>query len=114
MRVNSVNNCYAPNFNGSFFKGSAFNRLEKSLTGSDKDTFEHIITSIEKTKDDHSWWYDVSSIRKGSLKIAVIGQLKKDGTPKRPGYFLDEEKNSLELFKKLAIWYKKNVEGYEG
>ena len=31
-----------------------------------------------------------------------------------PGYFLDEAKNSLELFERLETWYKNNVEGYKG
>ena len=115
MKINTVQNCnFTPNYKGSFFKDNAFKEFERSLTGADKDTFEHIIKSIENTKDNHNWWFDVSSLHHGSLKIAVIGQLKADGTPKKPGYFLDEKKNSLELFKKLAVWYKKNVEGYKG
>ena len=115
MKILAVQNCdYKLNYKGSFFKEGAFRELEKSLKGTDKDTFEHIITSIESTKDGHSWWFDTPSIRNGSLKLAVIGQLNKDGTPKKPGYFLDEKKNALELFKKLATWYKNNVEGYQG
>ena len=115
MRVSSIqSNCDVPNYKGSFFKEGAFEKLENSLTGSDRDTFESIIKNIEEANDDHSWWFDTQSIRNGRLKLAVIGQFKKDGTPIKPGYFLDEAKNSLELFKKLSTWYKNNVEGYKG
>lgn len=115
MRVSSIqSNCSVPSYKGSFFKEGAFERLENSLTGSDKDTFESIIKNIEDTNDDHSWWFDTQSIRNGRLKLAIIGQFKKDGTPIKPGCFLDEAKNSLELFKKLSTWYKNNVEGYKG
>ena len=115
MKIDSVQNyCCVPNFKGRFFKEGAFRQLENSLTGSDKDTFNRIVKNIEETSDEHSWWFDTSSIRNGRMKIAVIGQLNKDGTPRRPGYFLDEAKNSLELFKRLEIWYKNNVEGYKG
>ena len=104
MRVSSIqSDNFALNYKGSFLKDGAFKRFESSLAGSDKDTFEHIITSIENAMDNHSWWFDTTSIRSGRMKLAVIGQLKEDGTPKKPGYFLDEEKNSLELFKKLAL-----------
>lgn len=115
MKISPAKNCdYAPNFKGSFVKEGAFKNLEKSLTGTEKDTFNKIIKSIEDTKDDHQWWFDISSLRNGRLKVAIIGQLKKDGTPKKPGYFIDEAKNSLDLFKKLSTWYKNNVEGYKG
>ena len=115
MRVDSVQNyCCAPNHKGSFFKQGAFKELERSLTGSDKDAFERIITSIENTPDNNSWWFDTPSIRNGKMKLAIIGKLNKDGTPQKPGYFLDEKKNSLELFKKLEQWYKNNVKGYKG
>ena len=115
MRVNPIqNHCCALSYEGSFFKEGAFERLENSLTGSDKDTFESIIKNIENTNDDHRWWFDTQSIRNGRLKLAIIGQFKKDGTPIKPGCFLDEAKNSLELFKNLSTWYKNNVEGYKG
>ena len=115
MKINAVQNySYAPNYKGSFFKEGAFKELENSLTGSEKETFNKIIISIENTKDNHNWWFDTPSIRNGRLKLAVIGKLNEDGTPQKPGYFLDEAKNSLELFQKLAAWYKKNVEGYKG
>jgi len=115
MKINAVQNYnYSPNYKGSFYKENAFKKLEQSLTGPDKDTFNKIITSIENTKDNHRWWFDTPTIRNGSMKLAVIGQLNEDGTPKRPGYFLDEAKNSLKLFQQLATWYKNNVEGYQG
>ena len=114
MKICSAQNCdFTPNYKGSFFKERAFNELEQSLSGIEKDTFEKIIRNIEKTKDDHHWWFDITSIRNGKTKVAVIGKLNKDGTPKRPGYFLDEAKNALELFKKLSNWYKNNVKGYK-
>ena len=115
MKINPAQNyAQTPNYKGSFFKEHAFKELEKSLNSTEKDTFNKIIKSIEDTKDDHNWWFDISSLHNGSLKIAVIGQLNKDGTPKKPGYFLDEAKNALDLFKKLSTWYKNNVEGYKG
>ena len=113
MKIYAVKNCdYKPNYKGSFFKEGAFKELERTLTGSENDAFKRIIKSIENTKDDHSWWFDTPSIHNGTMKLAVIGQLNKDGTPKKPGCFLDKAENSLDLFKKLAMWYKKNVNGY--
>lgn len=114
MKIYAVKNCdYTPNYKGSFFKEGAFRELEQKLTGPEKDVFERIIKSIESTKDDHNWWFDTPSIHNGTMKLAVIGQLNKDGTPKKPGCFLDKAENSLELFKKLATWYKKNINGYK-
>ena len=93
MKIYSVNNySYMPNYKGSFFKEGAFKELEKNLKGKDKDTFEKIITNIENTKDNHKWWFDTPSIRNGRLKLAVIGKFNEDGTPQKPGYFLDEKK----------------------
>lgn len=105
---------YAPNYRGSFVTGGAFRELKQSLNSTEKDIFETIIKNIENTKDDNWWWFDFQKIHNGTMKLAIIGKMKKDGSPQKPGYFLDEAKNSLELFKKLATWYKKNIEGYKG
>lgn len=114
MKIFAVQNCdYKPSYKGKFFKEDSFRELEKTLTGSDKDTFEHIITSIEKAKDDNQWWFDIKKIHNGSIKIATMGLLKKDGTPRKPGLFLVEAKDSLDIFKNLSRWYKNNVEGYK-
>ena len=102
-----------PKFKGAFYKKGAFQELENSLKGTEKDTFEAIIRNIENAKDEYMWWFDITRISNGGKKIAVIGKLNKDGTPKKPGYFLDEAKNALNLFKYLSKWYEKNVEGYK-
>ena len=75
---------------------------------------KNYIVYTDNTKDDNWWWFDYQKIRRGAMKLAIIGKMNKDGTPRHPGYFLDEAKNSLELFKRLGIWYKNNVEGYKG
>lgn len=111
---NAQNYNYTPNYKGSFYKQHAFKELENSLTGSDKDIFEHIITNIENAKDDNHWWFDIKSIHNGAVRIATMGLLKKDGTPRKPGLFLVEAENSLDIFKNLAKWYKNNIESYKG
>lgn len=114
MKISSVQNySYTPNYKGSFNKDYAFREFHKSLVGTEKDTFETIIKNIENTKDDNWWWFDFKKIHGGAIKLAIIGKLNPDGTPRYPGYFLDDEKNALKLFKKLAEWYKNNVEGYK-
>lgn len=115
MKIFAVQNCnYTPNYKGSFFKQAAFKELEKSLTGSDKDTFNHIVTSIEDAKDDNRWWFDIKKIRNGAVRVATMGLLEKDGTPRKPGLFLVEAEKSIMIFKNLSRWYKNNVEGYKG
>lgn len=115
MKINSVQSSdFMLSHKGGFLKDNAFKRFEKSLNESEKDKFEKIIVSIENAADENKWWFDTTSFHNGKLKVAVIGRLNKDGTPKRPGYFLDEEKNALDLFKKLSNWYKNNIKGYKG
>ena len=115
MQINAVQNySFAPNYKGSFSKEGAFKEFEKSLQGTDKDLFEHIITSIENTKDDYHWWFDFKKIRNGVTKIATMGLIEKDGTPRTPGLFLVEAEKSMEIFKNLSRWYKNNIEGYKG
>ena len=114
MKIDSVQYCcYAPAYKGSFCKGGSFKELERSLMGSDKDTFEHIISSIENAKDDNNWWFDTKTIHNGAVKIATMGLIERDGTPRRPGLFLVEAEKSLAIFKNLARWYKNNIEGYK-
>ena len=114
MRVSAVHehNC-ALNYRGSFFKEASFRELQNSLKGTEKDTFEHIVASIENAKDDYSWWFNTKTINNGTVKIATMGLLEKDGTPRKPGLFLVEAKDSLDIFKNLSRWYKNNVEGYK-
>ena len=115
MKIDSVQyRCYVPAVRGSFCKGSSFRELERSLTGSDKDTFEYIIASIENAKDDNNWWFETKTIHNGAVKIATMGLVEKDGTPRLPGLFLVEAEKSMEIFKNLSRWYKNNVEGYKG
>ena len=114
MKVSSIQNYDMPNCKGSFNRDYAFREFEKSLSGKDKDTFETIIKNIEESKDNNWWWFDFKKIRNGAEKLAIIGKMNPDGTPRTPGYFLDEAKNSLDLFKRLGIWYKNNIEGYKG
>ena len=115
MKIFAVqNNDFTPNYKGKFVKQNSFRELEKSLTGPDKDTFEHIVTCIENAKDDNHWWFDIKSIHNGAVRIATMGLLKKDGTPRKPGLFLVEAKDSLDIFKNLSRWYKNNIEGYKG
>lgn len=115
MQINPVQNySFTPNYKGSFFKEASFKELEKSLQGADKDIFEHIITSIENAKDEYRWWFDFKKIRNGSKKVATMGLIEKDGTPRTPGLFLVEAENSMEIFKNLSRWYKNNIEGYKG
>lgn len=114
MKVSSVQKySYTPSNKGSFVKDYAFKELSKKLNGPEKDSFETIIKDIENTTDDHRWWFDTSSLHHGKMKIARIGIIGKDGNPKKPGYFLDREENTLKLFKKLAQWYENNVEGFK-
>ena len=112
MKIYSIQN-YTPSYKGSFVKDKAIKEFEKSLNNAERDVYENIIKNIENAKDENKWWYDTTSIRQGKVKLAVIGRMNSDGTPHKPGYFLDEAKNSLELFKKLAIWYEKNIEGFK-
>ena len=114
MKISSIQSyCCAPSHKGSFVKDYAFKEITKKLNSAEIDSFDTIIKDIENTTDDHKWWFDTSSLHQGRMKIAVIGMIGKDGTPKKPGYFLDKEENTLKLFKKLAQWYENNVDGFK-